>query len=124
MPSKNTKPVPQHILDANSAPENSENETSCEKTNQLAYNKQSDDEFDEFDNKEFDPNQISIYQATSIAESTEIEVSKEIVAVKKRRTEELDPKKLFYENVYFLVKNYKRKQKKLTEKNKLTAYEY
>ncbi|CAG8470837.1 4395_t:CDS:1, partial [Cetraspora pellucida] len=36
MPPKNTKPVPQHILDANPAPENPENETPCEKTNRLA----------------------------------------------------------------------------------------
>ncbi|CAG8787755.1 3341_t:CDS:2, partial [Cetraspora pellucida] len=35
-----------------------------------ANNEQSDNEFEEFDNEEFDPNQISIYRATSIAEST------------------------------------------------------
>ncbi|CAG8765925.1 23534_t:CDS:2, partial [Cetraspora pellucida] len=114
-------------------------------------NEQSDDEFEEFDNKKFNLNQISIYRATSIAESTgatevfenllvrfvssmstesnikrkktEIEVSNEIVAVKKR-TEELDPKKLFYENVHFLVEDYERKQKRLTGKNELTANVY
>ncbi|CAG8812182.1 20619_t:CDS:1, partial [Cetraspora pellucida] len=37
---------------------------------------------------------------------------------------ELDSKKLFYENVYFLVEDYERKQKRLTEKNELTADEY
>jgi len=33
MPPKNTKPVPQHIFDANPAPKN---ESQCEKTNRLA----------------------------------------------------------------------------------------
>jgi len=89
----------------------------------ISDNEQSDDEFEEFDNEEFDPNQISIYQATSIAESTgateafenllvrsassmstgsnikrkktEIEVSKEIVAVKKRKTEVEYNKEIF-----------------------------
>ncbi|CAG8789522.1 19589_t:CDS:2, partial [Cetraspora pellucida] len=36
-----------------------------------SHNEQSDDEFEEFDNEEFDPNQIAIYRATSIAESTD-----------------------------------------------------
>jgi hypothetical protein len=36
----------------------------------------------------------------------------------------LDPKKLFYENVHFLVEDYERKQKRLTGKNELTADEY
>ena len=36
MPPKNTKPVPQHIFDANPASENPENETPHEKTNRLA----------------------------------------------------------------------------------------
>ncbi|CAG8799270.1 8292_t:CDS:2 [Cetraspora pellucida] len=87
MAPKNTKPVPQHILDTNPA---SENKTPHERTNRLARirytinkyyelnlnliqeksqasssiqldNEQFDDEFEEFDNEEFDPNQISIY---------------------------------------------------------------
>ncbi|CAG8564007.1 3171_t:CDS:2 [Cetraspora pellucida] len=113
-------------------------------------NEQSDDEFKEFNNKEFDSNQISIYQATSIAKSTgvteafenllvrsassistesnikkkktEIEVSKEIVAVKKRRTEVEYNEEIF--EIDNEIEDYERKQKRLTGKNELTADKY
>ncbi|CAG8724253.1 15510_t:CDS:2, partial [Cetraspora pellucida] len=87
-------------------------------------NEQSDNEFEEFDNEEFDPNQILIYQATSIAESTSATEAFENLLVRsvssmntgsniKRKKTEIE-----------VIEDYKRKQKRLIEKNELIADEY